>query len=59
VENAMVLPLLTMNIHFKTEGQESKTGPIWEWVPVGMGRGKGEGEGEQYGQLNICMKTEQ
>jgi hypothetical protein len=23
-----------MNIHLKNKGQESKTGPVWGWVPV-------------------------
>jgi hypothetical protein len=35
--NTMVKPHLTSNIHLNIEGQEGKTGPFWECLPVGGG----------------------
>jgi hypothetical protein len=39
-------------MHLKNEGPESKTGPVYRWVPVGGERANGEGE---YGGCTLCM----
>jgi hypothetical protein len=30
------------NLVLKNEGQEYKTGSVWEWIPAGIGKAKGK-----------------
>jgi hypothetical protein len=48
-------PPRTMNIHSKNEGQEGKTGLVWEWVPLGGGKVNGETEEGGYGACTLYM----
>jgi hypothetical protein len=47
-----------MNIHFKNEGREDKTGLVQMWVPVEGRRVNGK---DEYGPCTLytCMKIEQ